>query len=465
MWLIGRLQEYRGRSFLRVSLPIMFRIMEMTSNRVSILIAIVIVGMSFTASGRAGDWPHWRGPHLNGTSDENNLPATWDESENVAWRTSLPGHSSATPVVANGRVFVSSTDRESDALFALCFDARNGEELWRRKLGASSRQVPRNNMGSPSPVTDGNRVYFMFGSGELAGLGHKGKSLWLRNLDSEYGNISMKYGYSSSPLLYGNKLYILMQRRNRSYRAPDSSNLDAFILAVDADTGKNVWKKPRVTDAQDESLDSYSSPLLYKSDGRDEILVIGADYVTATNPATGQEFWRYGYAREKSTKWRNISSVGIGPRLIYGVRPKGGNGLFALKSGGEGNLDDNHVAWEFNGPTPDVCTPLCYKGNLYVLDGKSGGVLTCLDAETGRQKWQGKLGGRTPPWRASLTAGDDKLYCISEGAEAVVLAAGGDEFTILSRIDMGDKPVQASIAIADGRLFIRTANILHCIAK
>ncbi|MHC4229644.1 MAG: PQQ-binding-like beta-propeller repeat protein, partial [Planctomycetota bacterium] len=414
---------------------------------------------------RASDWPHWRGPYLNGSSDEKNLPATWGESENVAWRASLPGHGSATPVVANGRVFVSSTDRESDDLFALCFDISNGKQLWRRKLGASSRQVPRNNMGTPSPVTDGKRVYFTFGSGELAGLYYNGKPLWSRNLDSEYGNISMKYGYSSSPLLYGDKLYILMQRRDRSYRAPDSSNLDAFILAVDANTGKNVWKQPRLTDAQDESLDSYSSPLLYKNNGRDEILVIGADYVTATNPATGQELWRYGYAREKSTKWRNISSVGIGPRLIYGVRPKGGNGLFALRSGGEGSLGEDHVAWEFSGPTPDVCTPLYYKGNLYVLDGKTGGVLTCLDAETGRQKWQGKLGSRTPPWRASLTAADDKMYCISEGAEAVVLAATGNEFKILSRIDMEDKPVQASIAIADGRLYVRTANMLHCIAK
>lgn len=424
-----------------------------------------IVGLVLGGSVHAGDWPHWRGPYMNGTSDEKDLPATWGDTENAVWRASLPGHSSATPVIAGGRVFVSSTDKDSDDLFALCFDVRTGKELWRRKLGASSRQVPRNNMATPSPVTDGKRVYYMYGSGELAGLDADGKTLWSRNIDNEYGNISLKYGYSSSPLLYGDTLYVLMQRRDRSYRAPDSSSLDAFILAVDAKTGKNIWKQPRVTDAQDESLDSYSSPLLHSNNGRDEILVIGADYVTATDPATGREFWRYGYAREKDTKWRNISSVGFGEGLIYGARPRGGTGLFALRSGGQGNLGDTQVTWEFNGPTPDVCTPLCYKGNLYVLDGKGGSVLTCLDAMTGRQKWQGKLGGRTPPWRASVTAADGKLYCISEGAEAVVLAAGGGEFRILSRINMEDGPVQASIAIADGRLFIRTANMLHCIAK
>jgi len=426
--------------------------------------AMVIFTLVLAGPVLAGDWPHWRGPYLNGSSDEENLPEIWSTTQNVTWRASLPGHSSATPVIANGKVFVSSTERDSDNLFALCFDVKTGKELWRRRLARSSRQVPRNNMATSSPVADNERVYFMYGSGELAGLDHEGRTLWSRNIDSEYGNISMKYGYSSSPLLYGDRLYILVQRRNRTYRSPDSSNLDAFMLAVDASTGRNLWKQPRATDAQDESQDSYSSPLIHKNNGRDEILVIGADYVTATDPATGEEFWRYGYARQKSSRWRNISSPGLGEGLIYGIRPKGGTGLFALKSGGRGNLGDDHVAWEFNGPTPDVCTPICYKGNLYVLDGKSGGILTCLDARSGRQKWQGKLGGRTPPWRASVTAADDKLYCISEGAEAVVLAAG-DEFKILSRIDMEDKPVQASIAIADGRLFIRTANLLYCISN
>lgn len=437
----------------------------MTNKRASVATAMVIVSLILAGQVLAGDWPHWRGPFLNGTSDEKGLPETWSTTQNVAWSAPLPGHSSATPVIAGGKVFVSSTEEDSDNLFALCFDVKSGKELWRRRLGRSSRQVPRNNMATSSPVTDGNRVYFMYGSGELAGLDHEGKSLWSRNLDSEYGNISMKYGYSSSPLLYDNKLYILMQRRDRTYRSPDSSNLDAFMLAVDADTGKNIWKQPRETDAMDESQDSYSSPLLYTNNGRDEIVVIGADYVTANDPATGNELWRYGYAVEKKSQWRNISSLGLGQGLLYGIRPKGGSGLFALKSGGRGNLGDSFVAWQFNGPTPDVCTPLCYKGNVYVLDGKSGGILTCLDAKTGRQKWQGTLGKRTPAWRASVTAADDKLYCINEGAEAVVLAAGGDEFKVLSRIDMDDKPVQASIAIAEGRLFIRTANLLYCISK
>ncbi|MHC4556008.1 MAG: outer membrane protein assembly factor BamB family protein [Planctomycetota bacterium] len=434
----------------------------MISKRTSAL--IMIVGLLVGVRVLAGDWPHWRGPYLNGSSDEKNLPATWSGTENVIWSASLPGHSSATPVIANGKVFVSSTDRDSEDLLALCLDARSGKELWRKKLGASDRDVPRNNLATPSPVTDGEHVYFMYGSGDLAGLDCEGKLLWSRNIEAEYGNISIKYGYSSSPLLYDDKLFILIQRRHTAYRPSKSTTLEAFILAVDPKTGKNVWKQPRKTDALDESLDSYSSPILYRSSGHLEILVIGGDYVTANDPETGKELWRFGYAEKKSGRWRNISSPVTGEELIFGARPRGGTGLFALKSSGEGTLNDDHVAWRFDGPTPDVCTPLFYKGNLYVLDGKSRKTLTCLDAKTGQQKWQGKLGG-SAPWRASVTAADDKLYCISEAAEAVVLAAGDERFNILSRIDMEDKPVQASIAIADGRLFIRTANKLSCIGN
>ena len=434
----------------------------MISRRISVLIIIVCLVVSARIS--AGDWPHWRGPFLNGSSQEKNLPSSWSKTENVAWIAPLPGHSSATPIIANDKVFISSTDKNSGDLFALCLDAKNGEELWRKKVGTSSRKVPRNNPATPSPVTDGRYVYFMYGSGELVGMDYEGDILWSRNLEGEYGNISIKYGYSSSPLLFDERLYILIQRRHTAYRSPESTSLDAFILAVDVRTGDNIWKQPRQTDALNESLDSYSSPIPFHHSGRAEILIIGSDYITSNNPTTGKELWRYEYAKEKSTRGRNISSVVTGEGLIFGVPPRGSLGLLALKSGLEGNLSDDDIVWKFDGPAPDVSTPLYYKGNIYVLGDRRGGVMTCLDAVTGKQKWQGELGGRAP-WWASITAGDDKLYCISEAAEAVVLAADEGRFKVLSRTDMEDKPVQASIAIADGRLFIRTAGKLFCISN
>jgi outer membrane protein assembly factor BamB len=426
---------------------------------------LLLITMLLTAGrSSAGDWPHWRGPYLNGSSDEKNLPATWGKTENIAWTASLPGHGSATPIIAGDKVFVSSTDTGSSNLLALCFDAQTGKELWRKKLGESSRKVPRNNPATPSPVTDGKHVYFIYGSGDLTGLDYEGNIIWSRNLEADYGNISMKWGYSSSPLLHNGVLYILVLRRHTAYRAPANRNLDAFILAVDAGTGKNIFKQPRMTDAQNESLDAYSSPILLKHSGRDEIIVIGSDYVTANDPATGKELWRYEYTKQKSTRGRIITSPVTVEGLVMGVPPRGADGLIAIKSGSDGTLSDDHIAWRFDGPSPDCSTPLYYKGNLYVLADRKGGVVTCLDASTGRQKWQGKLGG-SAPWWASITAGDDKLYCISEAAEAVVLDAGDEGFKILHRIDMGDKPIQASIAIANEHLFIRTASRLICVGN
>lgn len=433
----------------------------MTIKKEALLLLIIAMLLPACRSS-AGDWPHWRGPYLNGSSNEKNLPSKWNKTENIAWTASLPGHGSATPIIANGRVFVSSTDRNNSDLLALCFDVSTGRELWRKKLGESRRKVPRNNPATPSPVTDGKNVYFMYGSGDLASVDYEGNIIWSRNLEAEYGNISLKWGYSSSPLLYNGRLYILVQRRHTAYRAPASTTLDAFILAVDVETGKNIWKQPRKTDALNESLDSYSSPILLQDSGRVQIIVVGADYVTANDPATGEEIWRYEYARQKSTRGRNITSPVTVEGLALCVPPRGADGLVAIKSDGEGTISDEYIAWKFDGPSPDCSTPLYYKGNLYVLADRKGGVVTCLDAGTGRQKWQGKLGG-SAPWWASITAGDDKLYCISEAAEAVVLAAGDEGFKILHRTDMGDKPIQDSIAIAGGHLFIRTTSKLFCV--
>jgi len=430
--------------------------------RISVL--ALMAGVLFSGRVFAADWANWRGPGQNGAADEKNLPSAWSETDNIAWVSALPGPSGATPIISNGRVFVCSTDSRSPDLFGLCFDEATGKELWRKKLGSSSRQVPRNNLASSSPVTDGRNVYFMFGSGDLAGLDRDGNILWKRNIEAKYGNISIKYGYSTSPLFYDNKLYVLIQRRHSAYRSPQSTTLDAFILAVNPKTGKNIWKQPRITDALDESLDTYSSPIIFENNGRAELIIIAADYATGNDPQTGKELWRYGYAERKSERWRNITSPVTSEELIYGVRPGGGNGLFALKSGGNGILPKSAVAWRFDGATPDVCTPLYYKGNLYVLDGKSSKMLTCLDGKTGKVRWQGRLGGEGP-WRASVTASDDKLYCINEAAEAVVIAADPKEFRIISRIDLRDGPVQASIAIANEHLFIRTARKLFCVGK
>jgi len=436
----------------------------------SYLTGLVLCFLLFAVSSHFGftcfaaDWPHWRGPYLNGSADWAGSPTAFQRCPTVLWACPLPGPSAATPIIHKDRLFVSSTDRQSNDLLALCIDARTGQLLWRRKLGTSSRKVPQNNMATSSPVADDERVFFLYGSGHLVALDHQGNVLWRRNLEAEYGNISLKFGYASSPLLYQNRLFVFIQRRDRAWRAPYSDKpLPSFLLAIDPATGKNLWLQPRRTDALDESLDSYASPIAFEHNGRAEILTIGGDYLICHDIRTGRELWRYNYAPVKSTRWRIVPSVLATGPLVIGIQPRGGNQLFAVKAGGEGLLDNASVAWTFQGATPDTSTPLLYRGLLYVFDGDRTKLLTCLDPNNGRQLWQGRIEG-PGPWRASPTAAAGKIFCLSESGRLVAVAAGPDAFKVLWHIELGNGRVRASVAIAHGRLFVRTASKLLCLA-
>jgi len=427
----------------------------------SLIIAILLLCTPVWAT----DWPQWRGPFFNGSTDETNLPTSWSETENVAWVSPLPGPGGATPVICKGRVFVSSMVGKGPDFVAICFDAADGRKLWQKHIGSDSRRFPRNNMVSPSPATDGERVFFLYANGELVGFDYEGNKLWSRNIEIEYGNLAVQFGYSSSPLLHEGRLFILVVRRNKPYRKPDADGpLDSFLMAMDPKTGRTLWKQQRPTNAFDEGMETYSTPIPFVRNGRSEILNTGGDFITAHDPQTGKELWRFEHWTEKVRDSRVIPSLVTGDGLIFCCRHKH-NEMFALKAGSAADPSQARIVWQFSGPTPDASTPLFYHGRLYVLDGITHGkVVTCLEPGTGRQIWQGKLGGRGP-WRASLTGADGKLYCINETGEIVVLAAAPDEFKILFETKFDEGPIQSSISAANGHLFIRTAKNLYCIGK
>jgi len=357
-------------------------------------------------------------------------------------------------------------DRGPDFV-ALCFDAKNGKKLWDRHVGSDTRRFPRNNMTSPSPVADGKNVYFLYASGDLVGFDYEGNKLWARNIESEFGNLALQFGYSNSPFLYEGKLIITVIRRDRPYpqgRAKDSGPYDSFLMALSPRTGQTLWKQERPTNAFDEGMETYSTPVPFVRNGRTEILNTGADFITANGPQTGKELWRFEYHTVRVRDSRIIPSLVTGDGLIFGTRHKHG-GVFALKPGDPDHSSEANLVWEFDGPSPDCSTPLYYKERLYVLQGnRNPKIVTCLEPETGRQIWQGEIGGRGP-WRASLTGADNKLYCINETGEIIVLDAGGDEFKILFETKTDETPIQSSIPIANGHLFIRTAKNLYCIGK
>jgi outer membrane protein assembly factor BamB len=435
--------------------------------RMKIPLCAIFTILAISASVQATDWSQWRGPFFNGSTDETNLPDSWDWTENVAWVSPLPGPSGATAIISNGKVFVTSMVERGPDFVALCFDAKDGKKLWERKIGSDSRRFGNNNMASPSPATDGKYVFFLYASGDLVCFDYDGNQVWSRNIEAEYGNLALQFGYSSSPMLYGGKLFILVLRRDRPYpqgRAKDNGPYDSFLMALDPKTGKNIWKQERPTNAFDEGRETYSTPIPFVYNGRTEILNTGGDFVTANDAETGKELWRVEYLTRRVRDSRIIPSLVTGDGLVFGTRHKHG-GVFAVEPGGADNPSKAHIVWEYNGPSTDVSTPLFYQRRLYVLDGMTHGkVVTCLDPKTGNQLWQGKIGGRGP-WRASLTGADGKLYCINETGEIVVLAAGGNKFKLLFETKIDEGPIKSSISISNGHLFIRTAKNLYCIGK
>jgi outer membrane protein assembly factor BamB len=411
----------------------------------------------------ASDWPQWRGPFYNGSTDERGLPASWSKTESVVWVSPLPGLSSATPIVSNGRVFVPATVKGTPDFVALCFDAKTGKELWRRQAGSNARRLPNNNMASPSPVTDGKSVFFLYGDGTLLGFDFDGKELWSRNIEKEYGNLALQYGYSNSPVLYDGKLLITVVRRDKPYRDPPAAEpLDSFLAALDPATGRTLWKQPRKTNTFDEGQETYSTLIPFARNDKVELLMTGSDFVTAHDPATGAEHWRFEYWTQKVRDSRVIPCLVTAEGLIFGTRYKN-KGIFALEPPARAG-ESARIVWESADVATDCCTPLFYDGRLYVLDGLAQRTVTCLDPKTGRVYWQGKLTGRET-WWSSLTAAEGRLYGISEAGQVAVIQAGGDAFKVVMETQIREPPIRSSIAIAQGHLFVRTAENLYCVGK
>ena len=429
----------------------------------SLLIPVSLV-LLLTASARAENWPQWRGPYFNGSTTEKDLPIQWSKTENVAWVAPLPGYSSATPVVWEDCVFVSSPDEQRNLLL-LCLDRKTGQVRWRKVVGGGDLEKGRNNMASPSPATDGKRVFSLFATGDLAAFDLAGQELWKRNLAKDYGRFANKWIYGSSPMLYGGKLYVQVLQQNPrpddyTQALDDKSVRESFLLCLDPETGKNLWRYVRPTEAVGEAQEAYSTPVPCTGKQGAEILVVGGDYVTAHAPDTGAELWRCGGLNDREERvWRIVPSPVVADGMIIACGPMH-DPVLAIKDGGKGLVTDMRIAWRFKEFPSDCVTPLFYRQKLFVLDGDHQ-MMTCLEPQTGAKKWQGNLGVRDI-FRASPTGADGKIYCLSENGTVVVLDAG-NEFRILSTISMGEAPVRSSIAVAHGALFIRTAKNLYCV--
>lgn len=432
-------------------------------NRLNGLALAGLLALLSSSSLPGANWPQWRGPNFNGATDETNLPRRLSKQEQVLWKTPLPGRSGATPVVWGDAIFLPSPDAQK-RLLLFCLDRATGAVRWQKQVGEGDRVIGKNNMASCSAVTDGQRVYALFGTSDLAAYDFQGNELWRQQLKREFGSFANMFLYGASPLLFEGKLYVpLLQRNPPTYgHATDAMpERKSWLICLEPQTGKVLWARERKTDALEEAMEAYTTPLPCPGPTGPQIVLAGADCVTAHRPDTGEELWRYpGLNRKKNTGGRIVPSPVAAAGLIFACGPK--REMLAAIRGGSGVLGTNHLVWKTEQLIPDVSTPLVYQGKLFVLDGDRQ-VMTCYQPETGRQLWQGRLGIREI-FYASPTGADGKIYCLSEEGTVVVLSAG-DPFEVLSTTPFGEGPCRSSIVISEGRFYIRTASNLYCLRE
>ena len=409
------------------------------------LFAIVI----FVHITYADNWPQWRGPAMNGVSNEKNLPLRWTPEENIAWKLALPGVSGSTPIVWRDRVFLNVA--EGDDLYLWCIDRTKGALAWKKLLGSGNVKMRKHNMSSPSPVTDGKTVYVMTGTGVLKGFDFMGKELWGRDLQREYGAFGLNWGYASSPLLTDDALYVQVLH---GMRTDDPS----YVMRLDKATGKTIWKVDRPTNAITESPDSYTTPALVRHGKTVELVVTGGDCVTGHDLVSGKELWRAnGLNPDNNPSYRIVASPVVFNEIIYAptrVRP-----LLALKAGGRGDVTTSHLLWSTkNGP--DVPTPVTDGQYFYVVNDR--GIMWCLDAKTGAEVYaQERLKPGT--YSGSPVLADGKIYVTNEDGLTSVVRAG-PKFEVLAENALNDYSL-SSPAISNGQIFIRTSQNLYCIGK
>ena len=413
------------------------------------ILGIAAVLMLSLSVARAENWPQWRGPNLNGLSNEKNLPVKWTTEENVVWKIQMPGFSGSTPIIWRDRIFLNVAD--GDNLFLWCVDKAKGTVLWKQPLGGGNVKMRKQNMSSPSPVTDGRAVYVMTGTGILKAFDFAGKELWGRDIQKEYGEFGLNWGYASSPLLHEDSLFIQVLH---GMKTDDAS----YVMRIDKKNGKTLWKVDRPTNAIRESPDSYTTPALLRYGKTTEIVITGGDCVTGHDPANGKELWRAnGLNPDNNPYYRIVASPIVFNDVIYAptrVKP-----LLALRAGGRGDITSSHVLWSTaNGP--DVPTPVTDGKYFYIINDR--GIVWCLDAKTGAEVY-GQQRIKPGTYSGSPVLADGKIYITNEDGLTTVLAAG-PKFEVLAENPLNDYCL-SSPAISDGKIFIRTGNFLYSIGK
>jgi outer membrane protein assembly factor BamB len=399
---------------------------------------------------QAENWPQFRGPTHQGLSTEKGLPISWSTTEKVLWRIDIPGESWSSPIVWGDRVFVSTATNNGESCRVLALEAKSGGILWDREV---FQQVPRrkegrNTYASPTPATDGERVYACFGDGSFVALNFAGEVVWTNRDFPFYG----QHGLGTSPILRNGLL--IMARDGSSEGADKQLGWQkpwdqSYVLALDVKTGKERWKGMRGL-----SRISHGVPNIWEHEGKVQVISEAGDVVQGFDFETGKRLWSSQVIGEGK-----VPSVVLGDGLAFTSGGWGGKETIkAFRLGDEGDLKEENLVWEQRKGMPKVPSMIYVKPYLFAIT--DGGIATCMKGETGEILWQERVGGN---FSASPVSAEGRIYLLSDEGLTTVIEAG-PEFKVVAKNPLEEK-VQASIAISNGRLFIRTEKHLFCIGE
>ena len=391
---------------------------------------------------RAADWPQFRGPTGQGHAPDAAVPLEWSETDNVTWKSPVEGRGWSSPVIAAGRIWLTTAVTDPAAgssLRLLAYDVATGANTLDVEVFGSDETYllnPKNSFASPTPVLDpdGERVYVHFGASGTAAVSTSGDILWR----TRFPYIS-QHGNGGSPILHDGRLVVSIDGYDTAY-----------LVALDARTGEERWRSPR----PDPVSQAYSTPLLIRVADRDQIFNVSAFRASGHDPETGREIWRVRYPNGFSNVPRPIYGHG----LVYLSTGFQSPTLLAVRADGAGDVTRSHVAWRLRRGAPLTPSPILVGDELYVVT--DFGIATCVDALTGDVHWQQRLGGNHS---ASPVFVDGRIYFQNEEGVTTVLAPG-PEFRVLARNRL-DGLTLASMAVADGALFIRSDSHLYRIEE
>ena len=418
-------------------------------------LAVFICTTSLLAAGQGGgNWTSYRGPTEQGHSDAADLPLRWSETENVVWKQPITGKAWSSPVIVGTRIWLTDATEDGTDLFALCLDKETGKVTFRkqiRQVAAPQYCHPFNSYASCSPLVDEGRVYVSFGSPSNACLdAETGEILWKRD-DLVCNHFR---GPGSSPLVYGNLLILHFDGSDRQY-----------VIALDKQTGKTVWKTDRTVDFQDldpatnlpnregDYRKAFSTPIVVDVAGKPVLISLGSMALYGYDPSTGEELWRVDSIGSHSGSCRPL----FGHGLVFSATGYTGE-IWAVRPDGRGVVTESHVAWKYPRKSARRSSFLLVDGRLCAVD--AAGVAECLDAKTGDEIWKARVGGNHS---ASPIHCRGRVYFFDEGGKTTVIEAGAEYKVIAeNRLDDG---FMASPAVSGKSLYLRTKTALYRIEE